>query len=105
LSFRVRERKKALEVEFNKTQKAVGRRILAAQPLSDGSLVIEADDCVFMLTDNVWHTLLPFGALSVRTFPRSKRFQNLIAITTEEGIHLIAAVDEEKYRDAIEGDL
>jgi hypothetical protein len=98
LSFRVREQKGRLTVNFNTTQKAEGRRILSAQSFANGSIVIEADDRVFLYSDNnQWQILLRGGAISVRTFPKSKWFQNLIAITTEEGVHLISAIDELGY--------
>jgi hypothetical protein len=64
--------------------------------MASGSVIIEADDRVFHLSDNAWHTLLQGEAISVRSFPRSKRFQNIVSITCEEGIHLISAVDETK---------
>jgi hypothetical protein len=100
LSFRVRYKDNDLDVKFKRTQKTPGRRILGAHPLTGGSLVIEADDHVFLLSGDTWHTLLAQPAISVRTFPRSKRFQNMVTITTEQGIHLITAFDETKLATA-----
>jgi hypothetical protein len=97
LSFHVREKGSDLSVTFRRTQKARGSRVLSAQSLAGDSLVIETDDRVFLFSRNHWYTLLPAAALSVRTFPRSKRFQNLICITTEEGIYLLCAIDDARY--------
>lgn len=83
-----------INIEFTKTQKAQGRRIVGAHPMSGGAVVIETDDRVFLLSKNSWFTLHPDAAISVRTFPRSKRFHNLVAITAEDGVHLISAVDD-----------
>jgi hypothetical protein len=97
LSFQVRYKNDNLDVRFKRTQKMPGRRILGAHHLTGGALVIEADDYVFLLSGDRWYTLLNQAPISVRTFPRSKRFQNMVSITTERGVHLITVLDETKF--------
>ncbi len=37
------------------------------------------------------------GALMVRTFPRSKRLQNIVAIVDESGVFLVSLFDESEF--------
>jgi hypothetical protein len=48
-------------------------------------------------------TLLPTEAVLVRTFPRSKRFQNLVVVVVEDGLILMSVFDETEIgREAVE---
>lgn len=80
-------------ISYSKSYKGSGNRILSASPIRAG-LVIETDDRVLLFANGEWLTLINSPVLSVRTFASSKRFQHLITITTEEGVWLINAFDE-----------
>ena len=48
-------------------------------------------------------TLLPTEAVLVRTFPKSKRFQNLVMVVVEDGLFLMSVLDETEIgRESIE---
>lgn len=60
-------------------------------------MVFERDADVVLWSNNNWHTLASAPALSVRTFMRSKRYKQLVAITLEGGIQLTGLFDENAY--------
>lgn len=80
-------------LQFSHTFKGAGTRILSAAATKLGA-VIETDDRVWHFADGERTPVLQLPALSVRTFPLSKNFHNLISITTEQGIFLVGVFDE-----------
>jgi hypothetical protein len=60
-------------------------------------MVFERDADVALWSNNNWHTLAPAPALSVRTFIRSKRYKQLVAITLGDGIQLTGLFNEEAF--------
>jgi hypothetical protein len=95
--FEMRKNSKGdINVCFTKTQKAEKSRILSAHPIKDG-LILETDDRVFLFSQDQWITIYNGPVLSVRTFVKSRRFQNLVAITHEEGVDLFCIVNEQSF--------
>lgn len=84
------------KIRFTRTYKGKGTRILSAHP-TDVGLIIETDKRVFLFANERWWSIMESAVLSIRTFPRSKRFRNLVALTTEEGLHLVGLFDEDSY--------
>jgi hypothetical protein len=80
-------------VSSTKSYRGVETQILSASTIRPG-VVVETHDEVLLLVRNKWSTLIAEQALSVRTFMRSKRFQNLVAVITEEGILLSGIFDD-----------
>ena len=75
-------------------------RILAATMVRAGkspALVAEAYDRVAVLVGGRWQIVTEGQALTVRTFPGSKRYKNLIAITLDDGVMLASIFDEQSY--------
>lgn len=68
-------------------------RVLRAMPTKVGVLV-ETADKVWLFSEGHWLVLHDGPAINVRTFPASKRYKNLVTITTEEGVWLITAIQE-----------
>ncbi|WP_157619652.1 hypothetical protein [Skermanella stibiiresistens] len=85
-----------INIFFTRTQKAEQSRILSAHPVKEG-LIIETDDRVFLFSEDRWWTIFEGPVISVRTFRKSKRFQNLVAITHEEGVEVISIIDENSF--------
>jgi len=83
------------KLRFTHTYKGADTRILSAAPTKLGA-VLETDDRVLHFANGDWTTLLNSPALSVRTFPQAKNFHNLISVTSEEGVYLIAVYDESR---------
>src|SRR5262249_38549410 len=77
-----------------KSQQIQGR-IVSIHPCKPG-IVIETMKSVVTVPNNGGKstTLLPTEAVLVRTFPKSKRFQNLVVIVTEDGLFLMSVLDE-----------
>ena len=82
-----------LKVRFTRTFKGADMRILSVNSTKLG-LVIETDNRILLFANSKWHSILESEDLSVRAFPRSKRFQNIVVLTTEEGIWIISLFDE-----------
>lgn len=61
--------------------------------------VIETSDRVALVLDKNGQifTLSESGALVVRTFPRSKRFQSMVAIVDENGVWLVSLFDKSEF--------
>lgn len=56
--------------------------------------VVETDFRAYVLTGGKLVALLDREPLAVRTFEGSKRYRRLIAVTVEDGVHLISAIDD-----------
>lgn len=56
--------------------------------------VIETFDSVLLLSSQGITTLLSEPVLSIRTFPQSKQYRNIIAITTEKGLWIQSVFDD-----------
>ena len=81
------------ELTFTKRYDGTSACVIGAHSTHAGQ-VVETDSDVQLFSNNTWSTITPSEAISVRTFPRSKRFQNLVAITLEDGILLAAVIDD-----------
>ena len=70
-------------------------RIISIHPCKPGT-VIETMKSVVIVPNNGGEsaTLLPTEAVLVRTFPRSRRFQNLVVVVVEDGLFLMSVFDE-----------
>ncbi len=85
------------KLQFSRTYKGFGTRILGVNPTEAG-LVIEADRRVLLFSDHNWYPIQETDVISVRTFPRSRRYRNVVAMTLEDGLMLVGLFDE-KARD------
>ncbi|HKD83593.1 MAG TPA: hypothetical protein VKB58_02505 [Terriglobales bacterium] len=92
-SLRLGHRHGEPKIYFHRTYKGTGVRILSATPLDTG-LAIETNHRVFLFTKEHWIPLVDRDVLSVRTFPSSQRFRNIISIATEDGLYLISALPD-----------
>ena len=81
------------QLTFRRTYKGSGTRIVSAHSTSVG-LVVETDHRVLLFAHHDWFPIHESEAISVRTFPRSRRYRNTIVITTEEGILIAGLFDE-----------
>lgn len=79
------------QVRFSSHLEGAGTRILSAHWCRSG-VVFETDERVLLLADGERYVLLDSPVLSVRAFATSKRYQNLVTATTEQGVWLISAV-------------
>lgn len=86
------------KLSFTKTYKGAGTRILSVNPTNLG-LVVEIDHRVLLFANQEWYPIIESEAISVRTFPRSRRFKNLVAITLEDGVLLVGLFDDSTFRD------
>jgi hypothetical protein len=90
-SLRLGQRQGVPHVFFHRTYKGTDVRILSAAATAAG-IVIETNKKVFLFYKERWFPLVNQEALSVRGFPRSLVFRDIVSICTEKGLHLIAAV-------------
>jgi len=58
--------------------------------------ILEFYNSVKMLVDNKLYTLAEGEALSIKSYPYSKRFQNIVTIVVQEGVYVISIFDDEK---------
>jgi len=74
------------------------KRIVSVNPTKVGP-VIETSNQVFVLSDKTGQIeVLHNGrAIAIKTFPQSKRFQQLVAITIDEGVLLVSLFDETAF--------
>ncbi len=74
----------------------VGTRILCAHTLAKKGLVIETDKKIFYLDGYIgdWTLIGDIEAMAIRTFPHSAQYQNVVAITQEEGVLLVSILDD-----------
>ncbi len=70
-----------------------GDRILSLSISSVGPVLEFKNSVVLCSIGGDWSTLLAERVLNVRTFKDSKHYQNLVAITTEEGVHIMSCVE------------
>jgi hypothetical protein len=69
---------------------------LSAHTLAKKGLAIETDEKIlyFDVAIGDWTLLEDREAMAIRTFPRSARYQNIVAITQEEGVLLVSILDD-----------
>lgn len=91
-----RSRQDSLEVRFTRDYDYQGGRILGTQ-FSRYGTIIEADNGVTLFAQGNWIQLFDGEVLSVRAFAGSKRYQNIVCLVKEDGILLIALVDEAEF--------
>lgn len=70
-----------------------GDRILSLSISSVGPVLELKNSVVLCSIGGNWSTLIADRVLNVRTFKDSKHYQNLVCITTEEGIHIMSCVE------------
>lgn len=70
-------------------------RVLDVVPVRQ-HLVFELYDKIQLLENSQLITLVEGEALSVKSFPGSRRFQNLLTVVTEDGVHLVSLFDEQR---------
>jgi hypothetical protein len=69
----------------------LGGRVVAAHPFSGGWL-IETDFMLFWFSRGELVPLFDREPMMVRTFAGSKRYRQLVAVTAEDGVHLLSVV-------------
>lgn len=69
-------------------------RILDAIPVRR-NFVLELYDSVQLLADNQLHKLVDGEVLSLKSYPYSKRFQNLLTVVGENGVYVISVFNEQ----------
>jgi len=79
-----------------KSKEPIGR-ILSINSTKLGPVVETSDRVALVGKNGQVFTLSETGALMVRTFPNSKRFRNLVAITDESGVFLVSLFDESEF--------
>jgi hypothetical protein len=79
-----------------KSKESIGR-ILSINSTKLGPVVETSDRVALVGKNGQFFTLSEAGALMVRTFPNSKRFRNLVAITDESGVFLVGLFDESEF--------
>jgi hypothetical protein len=82
-----------IKVGVAHTYKGAGTRIFSVNP-SGAGLVIETDDRVLLFSNGEWLPIVESEVMSVRTFPRSRRYGNLVAVTNEDGLLLASLFDD-----------
>jgi hypothetical protein len=92
-SLRLGKRRGVPHVYFHRTYKGTGVRILSAAPLGTG-VVIETNNRVFLFAREKWFPLVDRDAFSIRTFPTSHKFRNIVSIATEDGLYLVSAIPD-----------
>ncbi|HWS84667.1 MAG TPA: hypothetical protein VN207_10450 [Ktedonobacteraceae bacterium] len=81
-----------------KVSKETTNRILSINSTKLGPVIETSDQVALVLDKNGQiFTLSESGALVVRTFPRSKRFQNMVAIVDDNGVFLVSLFDESEF--------
>ncbi len=80
-------------IRMKDTYKSGYTRILNAYAVDSG-LIVETDEHILLFADGTWTPILNDVALSIKTFQRSDRYRNLVAITLEEGLLLTSLFDE-----------
>ena len=80
-----------------KKYKHILSRILGVNTTRVGQ-VIETVDGVYLFAKNELIQLIDSGVLSVRTFGRSRRYKNIVLLTTENAILLMSVFDDSHYR-------
>jgi hypothetical protein len=71
----------------------ISERVLSVHPTAVGA-VVETDFKVLLFAEGKMTQLLGEEAISVRTFPGSKRFRHLVLITVDSGIYILGLVPE-----------
>ena len=79
---------------YNRTRNHHRARVLSSSPVRYGE-VIETEDQVLLFANKQWSVLEDSEVLSVRTFRNSKRYQNIVALTKEDGVILVSLFDAE----------
>lgn len=57
-------------------------------------IVIETDENILLFADGQFISIFDGEVISIRTFPNSKYYKNIISVTTSEEIRLISILDE-----------
>ena len=77
-------------MRFVRESQATAGNVISASPIK-GGVVFEKDAEVSVLTQNGWFPIVQGPAVSVRTFPLSRRSRNLVVTTLNDGL-LVSAV-------------
>lgn len=87
-----------LNFKAHKSYRDQENQILSVHQVNMGS-VIESFNKIWLFSHEKWTLLVEDKAISVRTFPQSKRYQNLVSVTTEKGIFLLGLFDNSNFQD------
>ena len=75
------------EIRYTRSHPIKRAEILDMRSSRSG-IVVETETAILLFHEGEWHSVHQGEVLTVRTFSRSKRYKNLIVVTTEEGITL-----------------
>jgi len=84
-------------IRYSRAYSGTRSRMLSASPTRVG-LLVETDDEVLLFAGGEWLVIVDSAVLSVRTFMRSKRYQNMSALTLEDGILITSFFDDTSLR-------
>lgn len=79
--------------EYSRKYDDAPKQVISAQS-SRAGLIVESEDRVEVFANSEWHPIITSESISVRTFLKSKRYKNIVAITTEDGIFISSLFDE-----------
>ena len=96
----VGKRGQDITVQYTRVHKneQANTRILSMHPTNVG-LVLETDDQILLFANGNFLPIINSSVLSVRTFMRSKRYKNIVAITREDGVLVTSFFEENVYID------
>jgi hypothetical protein len=77
------------EIRYTRSHGIRRAEILGMRSSRTG-VVVETETAILLFHEGNWHTVHKGEVLTVRTFPRSKRYKNLIVVTTEKGVTLLS---------------
>jgi hypothetical protein len=80
------------EISYRKKYDSHGDRVLMTTMTKLG-LIAETDERVILFRNGEWQVLVDTPAISVRSFARSRRYQNLVLVVADEGVYLIGVYD------------
>jgi hypothetical protein len=75
------------QIRYTRSHPIQSAEILSMRS-SRAGIIVETEGAIQLFHQGEWQTVHEGEALTVRTFPRSKRYKNLIVVTTEEGVTL-----------------
>ena len=91
------------EIDNDPIQRGTSKRILSVSDCKVGILIETLEEVLLIpFRQNEPISLFEGEVMSVKTFPNSKQFQNLVAITLEDGILLYSLFDETELVKSIE---
>lgn len=83
----------SLQAQYAKPYQGPPENILTVKTCAKG-LMVETESKVFLFSHGNWIEILDSEVISIQSFPNSKRYKNLAAITVEQGVLLVGCYDE-----------